>query len=639
MQNTNRKLTGYPSIDRPWLKYYDEDFIRKPLPQMTLLEYLKYNSEERKTLTALTYFGKKISYAELFENIDLASKVFAGIGVKENDRIMFLMPNIPETAYMLYGASQIGAVSDFIDPRPDSVDMAISAEKIYGLIKEEKINYIVALEQCYVGMLSLIEDKLMELGIDQIITVSASDSMDNKAKWNYLKENLYFGGWKQLKSQLDRQKNIGKLLEQTILHSKLEILKYNQIINKYRQKEIKPAKYRPDRLAIIVHTSGTSSAQPKPIPLTDDNINSYAYQSLGVKLLCDETDRVLHLLPYFAAYGVTNVVHNGLCRGANLIQIPEFVSENFGRLILKHKPQIVIGVPTWFLSLLDDNALNNKNLSFLKTLIFGGDSMEIADEEEINSFLNEHKCKAVLEKGHGMSETSGAASYATGEYNDLGSLGIPFPHTIYAVVNPETREMIKFEDGQDYIEGEMIISSKAVTLGVLDGKTIVPHVQYDGDDYICTGDLAQMDRNGKMKFLSRKDRGFTRFDGYKIKPFEIENIIKRNEKINYCVITSYTDIQKHGNMPIAHIVLKDSTDLTRNQQIKVVEEIINSQFVLNPDVSARQIPTKFRFRGSLPFTTNGKIDFNSIAKEGLVGDEITVEIEETNISVGKITVL
>lgn len=83
--------------------------------------------------------------------------------------------------------------------------MAISAEKIYGLIKEEKINYIVALEQCYVGVLSLIEDKLMELGIDQIITVSASDSMDNKAKWNYLKENLYFGGWKQLRRQLDRQ--------------------------------------------------------------------------------------------------------------------------------------------------------------------------------------------------------------------------------------------------------------------------------------------------------------------------------------------------------------------------------------------------------------------------------------------------
>ena len=210
MQNTNRELTGYPSVDKPWLKYYEEEFLKRPLPQMTLLEYLKHNSGERKKLTALTYFGKKISYEELFKNIDLASKVLSGIGVKENDRIMFLMPNIPETAYLLYGASQIGAVSDFIDPRPDSVDMVISAEKIYGLIKEEKINHIVALEQCYAGMLSLIEDKFMALGINQIIIVSAEDSMDNKAKLNFLKENLYFGGLKQLKTQLNKQKEIKK---------------------------------------------------------------------------------------------------------------------------------------------------------------------------------------------------------------------------------------------------------------------------------------------------------------------------------------------------------------------------------------------------------------------------------------------
>lgn len=637
-KNNHETQTGYPSIDRPWLKYYDEDFLKKPLPQMTLLEYLKYNSAERKRLTALTYFGKKISYAELFENINLASKVFAGIGVKENDRIMFLMPNIPETAYMLYGASQIGAVSDFIDPRPDSVDMAISAEKIYGLIQNEKIKYIVALEQCYAGMLSLIEDKLIELGINQIVIVSASDSMNNKAKMNYLKENFYLGGMKQLEAQLYKQKIVRKLLEQTIATSKMKVLKYHDMINEYKQIEIKPAKYHPDRLILIVHTSGTTNSQPKPIPLTDDNLNSCVHSSFGAGILCDQGDLELHLLPYFAAYGVANVTHNALCRGANLIQIPEFSIENFGKLILKYKPQIIVGVPTWFLSLLEDSKMRNANLSFLKELIFGGDSMEIADEKRINEFLHQHKCNNVLTKGHGMSETSGGASFATRDYNDLGSLGIPFPHTVYALINPDTREMVKFKEEQEYIEGELIISSKAVTLGVLDGKEIVPHVKYDGDDYICTGDLAQMNREGKMKFLSRKDRGFTRFDGYKIKPFEIENIIKRNKKVNYCVITAYTDISKHGNMPIAHIVLKEPTGLTRNQQVEIVEEIINSQFVLNPNVSARQIPTKFRFRKSLPFTVNGKIDFNLIAKEGLEGNEVSVEFEETNISVGKITV-
>lgn len=166
----------------------------------------------------------------------------------------------------------------------------------------------------------------------------------------------------------------------------MKILKYNQIIKIYQQIEIKHAKYRPDRLILIVHTSGTTSSQPKPIPLTDDNLNSCVHSSFGAGILCARGDLELHLLPYFAAYGVANVTHNALCRGANLIQIPEFSTQNFGKLILKYKPQIIVGVPTWFLSLLEDSKMQNADLSFLKELIFGGDSMEVADEKRINDF-------------------------------------------------------------------------------------------------------------------------------------------------------------------------------------------------------------------------------------------------------------
>lgn len=419
------------------------------------------------------------------------------------------------------------------------------------------------------------------------------------------------------------------LVEQTLARARLNVMRYASLVPKYQKEKITPAKYRPGRLAMIVHTAGTSSARPKPIPLTDDNINSYVHQTFGVSLLCDETDRILHLLPYFAAYGVTNVVHNGLCRGANLVQVPEFSLENFGKLLSKYKPQVVIGLPAWFLSLPAEEKLAHKKLSFLKTLIFVGDSMEVADEERLNRFLRAHMCEHILEKGHGMSETSGAASHAAGEYNVPGTLGIPFPHTIYAIIDPDTREMVKFEEGKEYIEGELIISSKAVTPGVLDGKAIVPHVEYDGQDYICTGDLARMDRDGKMQFLSRKDRGFTRFDGFRIKPFEIENIIKQNPKVKYCVITPYMAAEKHGNMPRAHLVLSEGQSLTREQKVKLVEEIIHSQFIQNPDVSARQIPAKFCFWDALPCTVNGKIHYKKMEQERPTGDEVTVEIRET----------
>lgn len=195
----DKYLTGYPSIDKPWLKYYDRDFLWKPLPEMTLLNYLKLQSRNRKELTALSYFGREISYGELFENIDNASKVFLGLGVKEGDRILFLMPNIPETAYMMYGASQIGAVCDFVDHRPDGAVLSGSPEILSKLAKDEKVKYIVALEQCYVGMISKIQEKLLLMGIDTVILVSETDSMDGRAKVNGLLENLSFGGGKTVK--------------------------------------------------------------------------------------------------------------------------------------------------------------------------------------------------------------------------------------------------------------------------------------------------------------------------------------------------------------------------------------------------------------------------------------------------------
>ena len=99
-----KKLTGYPAIDKPWLKYYDPEFLKKPIPAMNIYTYLKTMTKEYSALTALSYFGKEITYAELFRHIDEAAKVLTSIGVKSGDRVMYLMPNIPETAYFGYGS-------------------------------------------------------------------------------------------------------------------------------------------------------------------------------------------------------------------------------------------------------------------------------------------------------------------------------------------------------------------------------------------------------------------------------------------------------------------------------------------------------------------------------------------------------
>lgn len=638
MGTEEKKLTGYPSIDKPWLKYYDAEFLEKPLPSMNIYSYLKHMTKDYGKLTALSYYGKEISYKELFMHIDEAAKVLMSVGVKSGDRVMYLMPNIPETAYFLYGGARLGAVADYIDPRPDSVDFTVSAKKVLAMFKEEKAKFLVSLDQCYLAMLKPIEQELKALGVEQIVLVSASDSMDSKAKLNYLYETFSFNGFSALMKSIAKTKHIKKLVQEARNCSVIRLIYYKELLENSKNINLPEVEYVKEQLAVIVHTSGTSSAKPKPIPLTHDNMNFYVHQTYGANMPMNTGDKALHMLPYFAAFGIVNVVHAGLCHGNNLIEIPEFSVNTFGKLINKYKPQTIIGAPSWFIALKKSKVLQYAELSCLTMATYGGDSMDIHDEESINQFLQKHHARCILTKGHGMSETCGCASYSTKDYNVLSSIGIPMPLTTYAIVDPKTKEMLRFKDNQEYLEGELIISSGAVTPGILDDKVIVPHKEYDGENYIYTRDIARMDRNGIIAFLSRSDRSITRFDGYKIKPYEVENIIKAYPGIQYCIISPLYDNKKFGNVAIADIVLQEGYIPERSEQLQLVEKIVQNKFINNADVSARQIPAWFRFRESLPLTVNSKVNYNALAKEALKGNEIEVCIEETNISVDKIVV-
>lgn len=108
--------------------------------------------------------------------------------------------------------------------------------------------------------------------------------------------------------------------------------------------------------------------------------------------------------------------------------------------------------------------------------------------------------------------------------------------------------------------------------------------------------------------------------------------------VQYCIISPVYDSEKFGNVAIADVVLQNNTIPSRDEQVKLVEKLIKTQFINNADVSARQIPAWFRFCESLPLTVNSKVNYNAFVQESLTGKEIAVQIEETNIAVDKISV-
>lgn len=85
MKSQEKSLTGYPSIDKPWLKYYTEEAINAELPECSLYEYMYRNNKEHLGDNAINYFGRKITYGEFFKDIDLVAKAFVAQGVKPGD--------------------------------------------------------------------------------------------------------------------------------------------------------------------------------------------------------------------------------------------------------------------------------------------------------------------------------------------------------------------------------------------------------------------------------------------------------------------------------------------------------------------------------------------------------------------------
>lgn len=624
--NIEKEKTGYPHLDKPWMKYYNKNLTLLEQPKKTIYQNVRDNVQPYLDKTAITYNGEEINYDDFLRNIERFAMVLTAIDISTGKRVLYLMANIPETAYTLYGTNFIGAVSDYADPRPDSIDLKTSAKKILEICKKDKIDCICALDQCYLAMVKPIEDELKDIGINQVMIISPSDSMTKKGSLNYIDEYVRFNGLRATIAKLKKMKVIQEKLDDAIKTSHLKIIHYSDMINNVNSIHISPVAYSPNALTAITHSSGTSGTFPKSIPLTNEGIISYGFQLMRSNTKTHYNDSTLQILPFFSAYGL-GIANFGHSMAYNMIQVPEFNPSNLGKMIKKYKPNAIMGTPNWYLSLPTDKALRHEDLSFIQTIGYGGDTMNPEDEKAVNHFLIEHNSGDIITKGHGMSEISGGASYAIDEYNDLGGMGIPMIDTIYAVVDPETKELLKFDDDQEYLQGELIVSSPAIVNSELDGNKVVEHISIDGIDFIYTGDIGKMDRNGHLFFLERKDRAFTRYDGFKVKPYQIENLIKNLNGIKDCIITPFFDESKSGNLIQANIILEQDFKLDED----VVKKIIDDAFTKNLGASTRQIPSKFVFRNQYPLTMNGKVAYKALSN---IDDSLVfnVEFDETSIS-------
>ena len=554
----------------PWTKYYKKEDRKIKIEDITIYQMLVKNNASRDKNVAINYYGTLITYKELFYKINQAANAFRSQGIRRGDIVTICMPNTPEALIAFYAINKIGAVANMIHP--------LSGE-------QEIKNYLISTHSVMLIMIDICYEKvknvIKETDVYKTIVTSASDSMGFLLTFGYQVTQ----GYKIKKPKRSE-----------------EYVYWKDFIRKglnYRDTaEITVGKDTP---AVILHSGGTTG-NPKGIVLSNGNFNALSTQAKIVFSEVGPKDKVLAIMPIFHGFGLGVSINAPLALGCEVILVPQFNAKKFDKLLEKYKPNILFGVPTLFEALINTNN-EHLNLSMVKYVISGGDSLSPALERRINVFLTNHKARIQISQGYGMTESLVAVAVAFGKANKPGSIGIPLPSNYIKIVKPRTQDEVPY--GED---GEICISGPTVMLGYLDNEketNEMLQIHKDGLIWLHTGDMGTMDEDGVIFYRQRIKRMIIS-SGYNIYPAHVEQVIEEHPAVLKCTVVGIPHPYKI-EVPKAYIVLKNGY-----KPLSVRKSIREH---CKKNLAAYAIPYEFEYRKSLPKTLIGKVDFKKLQEE------------------------
>ena len=559
----------YASQAKPWLKYYDQKYIEQTLPTVSAFEYVCQRNKNHLNDTALDYYGRKFTYADLIVNVKKTAAALRGVGVQKGDIVTVVSVMTPEVIALFYAADMIGATLNLVDPR-------YSVEGIHEYIEEVDSHLLVCLNVVY----ERCRQAAKRTNVEKVIVLSPADSLPPVMAVGY------------------------KLTTPDKNKYASNVIRWKQFIKGGEGQSTASEPYDPDHACVVVHTGGTTGS-PKGVMLTDNSFNAIAQQFRAYDKLFHRGQKLMNIMPPFIAYGYACGVHLPLVLGFTVIIVPNLDPAKLGSLVLKYKPEHMFGVPSHYQQLAADPKLRDKDLSFILNYAAGGDSIARGAEQTVNDFLAAHGVRYPIAKGYGMTEVASAATVAAGSNNKLGSVGIPMVNTLVAAFEPGTDKEQPIGE-----RGELCISGPTTMKGYYnkpDETDIILRRHPDGRIWVHTGDIGYLDEDGFVYLDSRIKRLIIRHDGFKVFPSMIENVVSRHPAVHQCSVVGCTDKDHvQGRLPFVYIVLKADTTAKKKQVIRELERMCAEEL---PEYVQ---PVAYKFILSMPMTPVGKVDYRQL---------------------------
>jgi len=540
--------------ERVWHKHYaPQASPHIKYEEITLPEAFDRTIKRFPHNIAIELMGKKMTYAELDNDVSRLAKALQDLGVKKGDKVALVLPNIPQVVIAAYASWKIGAVVVMFNP------LYTERELIYQLNDSESKAAIIM--DVLVPRFNNIRS---QTPLETIIACHIKDYLKFPLK------QLFPIVKKELFRNIDPGDNVHNM--QTLIETS--------------SPDYRKAYAGFNELSTLLYTGGTTGVS-KGVMHNHSSLSINVQQA--TKLLFDLEDGneiVIGIMPIFHSAGFTFGMNHCIFRGFNHVLIPRPDPDALLKAVMKYKPAIFGGVPTLYVGMLNHPKLPPKSkMTFIKGCVCGAAPLAV---ETINAW--HEKVGAQIIEVYGMTEMS-PVSHANPWHGvcKVGSVGIPYPDTDQKIVDVETgtRELPVGEPGEIAVKGPQQM------VGYY--KKPEANAESIRDGWFYTGDIGYVDDEGYL-FISDRKKDMIIAGGYNIYPREIDEVLYEHPKILEACAIGIPD-EYRGETVKAFVVVAPGAALTEEEVKTYCRE----------KLAAYKVPRFVEFMNELPKSAIGKI--------------------------------
>ena len=583
--------TGYPSIDKPWLQYYKpgaSDIANNIPENKTVWDVIEEKLLEYYDIPALEYFGKIFSKQEFIDLCYTWARTFRAMGVEENEVVPVYGPFVPDICAMVFGLNMIGACPYFLK-------LAISPEALSEETKDSKIAVV------YDGMWSNVAHEFSKDKFKKVIVATVTADMPNPKKQIVSFINF-----------IQARKNKCKIPDD---NNKYIYADKARDISNYYTGDVK-VPFETNRSTFITSSSGTTiGGVVKGTVATNESTISQLLMGEVSETQFFPGDRCLNHFPPTASTSLNLLFLTALYSGETVIIDPRVSEKDFYNQLINLKPNQALHTGSaweaFFNRVAHEMEQGKKfDFSYAKGWTIGGEGTDVKKFIKWNNIMKDCHSTRDLFIGYGLSElfSASTASKLNVEMDyskHIMSVGIPYAGISICICDENGKELSYNQ------RGEIRIKSKSAMKEYYN-KPLLTNIAKD-NEWICTGDLAEIDENGRVYVWGRIKDSIKLSDESVLYLFDIANNIKTFDFVDDAIVLKMpTDENKYDL--VVHIVwnkkMKTSSD-SISQYIDSINKMLES--LLPKEV---KVVGYYEHDTMLPYSpTTLKKDKNAMSKE------------------------